>query len=77
MVRFGWNFSAFILNGLANECIEFTVIFQNIQGVSHADEVLYMFPRRETIFPHSLPTKEDEEIREAILQLFVDFARTG
>lgn len=47
------------------------------KGVSHADEVLYMFPIREMFFPNSFPTKEDEQIREAFVQTIVDFARTG
>lgn len=47
------------------------------EGISHADEKLYLFPVREDTFPHSLPTKEDEEVRKAILQSFIDFARTG
>lgn len=47
------------------------------KGVAHADEVLYMFPIREAFFSNTLPTKEDEQVREAVVQLFVDFARTG
>lgn len=52
-------------------------MFDILQGISHGDEKMYLFPVRENTFPHSLPTKEDEEVRKAILQMFMDFARTG
>ena len=49
----------------------------NFIGVSHMDEKLYFFPVREDVFPNSLPTKEDEEMRKSLVQMWVDFARTG
>lgn len=32
---------------------------------------------REKLFPTTLPTKEDEEMRKAMIQMLTDFARTG
>lgn len=49
----------------------------SLKGISHGDEMLYLFPLRENISPSSLPTAEDEQIRLAILRIFVDFARSG
>lgn len=49
----------------------------SLKGISHGDEMLYLFPLREKISPSSLPTEEDEQIRLAILRIFVDFARSG
>lgn len=49
----------------------------SLKGISHGDEMLYLFPLRENISPSSLPTKEDEQIRQTILRIFVDFARFG
>lgn len=46
-------------------------------GVSHADDIIYLHPVRENFFSNSLPTKEDEEMRESFVKLWVDFARTG
>lgn len=39
--------------------------------------VIYLFPVRERIFAQSLPTKEDEQIQRAMVQMWTDFARTG
>lgn len=47
------------------------------KGVTHADEKLYLFPVREELFPNAIPTKDDEEMRESIVKLWVDFATTG
>ncbi|XP_031636223.1 venom carboxylesterase-6-like [Contarinia nasturtii] len=59
----------------------FTEIFngdpETFYGVSHADEQLYFFPKREKLFSNSLPTKEDDEMRKSLIQMWVDFARTG
>lgn len=46
-------------------------------GVSHADEMIYLFPVRKSLFPHTLPTIEDEQVSEAMTRMWVDFARTG
>nr|AXB38858.1 juvenile hormone esterase [Sitodiplosis mosellana] len=50
---------------------------ETFYGVSHADEKLYFFPVREKLFPYAIPTKEDEEMRKSLVQLWVDFSRTG
>ncbi|XP_031627736.1 venom carboxylesterase-6 [Contarinia nasturtii] len=59
----------------------FTEIFkggqENYWGVSHAEELQYLFPIADGLFISALPTKEDEEIRKAITQLWVNFASTG
>lgn len=49
----------------------------NALGVSHGDQKLYLEPVREKKFPMTLPTREDEQIREAMVELWVNFARTG
>lgn len=59
----------------------YTVLFNGdpdkFYGVSHADENFYLFPVRERLFPTTLPTKEDEDVRKAVIQMWIDFARTG
>lgn len=59
----------------------FTEIFQggreNYIGVSHAEELQYLFPIRSGLFTNALPTKEDETMRRTITKLWVDFATTG
>lgn len=51
-------------------------IFENT-GVAHADDVMYLFESRDHFFPNSLPSKEDELMRENFVKLWVDFAKTG
>lgn len=46
-------------------------------GVSHAEELQYLFPIADGLFISALPTKEDEQVRKAITELWVNFARTG
>lgn len=41
------------------------------------DEVIYLFPQRDFLFPTTLPTKEEEQVRKAMVQMWTDFARTG
>lgn len=48
-----------------------------MKGVSHAEELQYLFPIADSLFISALPTKEDEEIRKGIVELWVNFARTG
>lgn len=59
----------------------FTEIFggerETYYGVSHADELQYLFPMGRSFFYNSLPTKEDVEVRKALIELWVNFARTG
>lgn len=49
----------------------------DFKGISHADEKLYFYPVREKLFSNALPTKEDEIMRESMVQMWVNFARTG
>lgn len=56
--------------------IIFTFSFA-ISGVSHAEELQYLFPIAESLFISAIPTKEDEEIRKGITELWVNFATTG
>lgn len=46
-------------------------------GVAHMDEVLYLFPIRKLLFPTTLPTKDEDEVRKAMVNMWTDFARTG
>lgn len=46
-------------------------------GVCHAEELQYLFPIGRSLFYNSLPTKEDEKIRKALTELWVNFARSG
>lgn len=46
-------------------------------GVSHGDEQIYLVLYRNGIAPTTLPTKEEVQMRKAMIQLVVDFARTG
>lgn len=58
----------------------FTEIFkggEHFHGVSHAEELQYLFPIAKSLFKTALPTKEDDLIRETITKLWIDFARTG
>lgn len=53
------------------------IFLNNFTGVAHADQDLYLFPVREKLFPTTLPTEGDEEVRKAMIQMLTDFARTG
>ncbi|XP_031616881.1 cholinesterase 2-like, partial [Contarinia nasturtii] len=61
--------------------ISFSEVFngdpETFYGVSHGDDQPYFFPKRDTVFSNSLPTKEDDEMRKSLIQMWVDFARTG
>ncbi|XP_031628536.1 liver carboxylesterase 1-like [Contarinia nasturtii] len=61
--------------------ISFSEVFngdpETFYGVSHADEQLHFFPISKKLFSNSLPTKEDDELRKSLVQMWVDFARTG
>lgn len=46
-------------------------------GVCHADELQYLFPLGKSLFVSAAPTKQDEKIRQALLELWVNFANTG
>lgn len=45
--------------------------------MSHAEELQYLFPIAKSLFYTSLPSKEDDEIRETITKLWVNFATYG
>jgi hypothetical protein len=45
-------------------------------GVSHAEELQYLFPMKE-LFVSALPTSEDLEIRRLLTTMWVNFAKTG
>lgn len=58
----------------------FTEIFkggETFYGVSHAEELQYLFPIGRELFYTAIPTKEDIQIREILTELWVNFARTG
>lgn len=57
-------------------CVIFTFSIVTL-GVSHAEELQYLFPIAEGLFISAIPTKEDEEIRKGITELWVNFASTG
>ncbi|XP_011185054.2 uncharacterized protein LOC105213718 [Zeugodacus cucurbitae] len=46
-------------------------------GVSHAEELQYLFPFGFNLFVSSSPTENDIKLREALLQMWVNFAREG
>lgn len=46
-------------------------------GTCHAEELQYLFPVGRSLFPNALPTKRDREIQKALVDLWVNFARTG
>ncbi|XP_054013924.1 carboxylic ester hydrolase-like [Hylaeus anthracinus] len=58
----------------------FSMIFgdpDNNYGVSHADELQYLFPVGEQLFSHIQLTKRDQEMIDAITSLWFNFANTG
>lgn len=54
-----------------------TVYLLSYLGVSHADDLLYLFPMGQRFFHYSLPSIKDEETQAALTELWVNFARTG
>ncbi|XP_043270961.1 venom carboxylesterase-6-like [Venturia canescens] len=50
---------------------------KNDYGVSHADELQYLFPVGEQLFKDTPLTKEDHKIVDLLTGLWVNFARTG
>lgn len=46
-------------------------------GVAHADEALYLFPVRNRMFQSSIPTESEERVRDAMVEMWVNFAKTG
>ncbi|XP_017483494.1 PREDICTED: venom carboxylesterase-6-like [Rhagoletis zephyria] len=48
---------------------------EDYYGACHAEELQYLFPVAMELFVSASPTKSDIELREAILQMWVNFAR--
>lgn len=46
-------------------------------GVSHGEDILYMFPFLKLIAPHRVMTREDLEFGAEYVQILTDFAITG
>lgn len=46
-------------------------------GVSHSDELLYLFPIAEILYPDKPPTNEDLKMTDVLTELWVNFAKTG
>lgn len=63
--------------------ISFSELFgadsEKFYGTCHLDELLYLFPLRDTFpqFYNSIPTNEDIKLRKIMTKLWVDFATTG
>lgn len=58
----------------------FTEIFGDKEkdyGVCHADELQYLFPLAESLFPDKPQTPQDKKIAEIMTTLWVNFALTG
>lgn len=56
---------------------EVKTLFLKFKGVSHGDDNIFLFPLREQRFKTSLPTKDEDQVRRAMVQMWVDFVRTG
>lgn len=46
-------------------------------GACHAEELQYLFPIGQQLFVSAVPTRQDLELRDLMLRLWVNFARTG
>ncbi|SPP78197.1 venom carboxylesterase-6 [Drosophila guanche] len=46
-------------------------------GACHAEELQYLFPIGRELFVSAVPTRQDLELRELMLNIWVSFARTG
>lgn len=51
--------------------------FEDYYGVCHAEELQYLFPLAEQLFVTAQPTRRDAMLREAMVQMWVNFARIG
>lgn len=71
----------YLLTNMAN--ISFSSLFggdpNKYYGVSHSDEEFHLFPDRELFyaFMYTVPTREELEVRNGMVQMWTDFARTG
>lgn len=58
----------------------FSAIFgdpEGTYGVSHADELLYLFPVVEILFPKNILTENDHKIIDFLTTAWYNFAKTG
>lgn len=46
-------------------------------GVSHGDELIYLFDLRSFLAPKTLPNEDEEQMRQAMIEMWVNFARNG
>lgn len=46
-------------------------------GVSHVDDLIYLFPMGENLAPHIVPTNVDGFIQSTLTELWVKFATNG
>lgn len=46
-------------------------------GVSHADELQMLFPLGKALFPTTIPSENDVLMRNALLDMWVNFATYG
>lgn len=46
-------------------------------GVAHSDELQYLFPVSDLLFPNATMTKEDYRISEFMTKLLINFAKSG
>lgn len=48
-----------------------------VTGVSHVDELLYLFPMGEMNVPHIVPSKVDSHLQEMMTEMWINFATNG
>lgn len=48
-----------------------------VTGVCHADDLQYLFPVSDGLFPDQPPDEHDKIIAQIITSLWVSFAKTG
>lgn len=46
-------------------------------GVCHADDLQYLFPVIDGLFPDKKATESDKRVSEILTNMWVNFARTG
>ena len=46
-------------------------------GISHGDDLLYMCPISNIFAPHMAPSEQDEQFRDVMIQIWIDFAVLG
>lgn len=49
--------------------------FINVSGVCHADELQYLFPVGDALFPDKMPDEFDKRIADILTTLWVNFAK--